>query len=89
MHTLLSSPDRHCQRLIQILQDIVDVFYAYAQANRFRSNSREPLLFGRHLAMRGGRRVARKRFCVSQIDQSLEQPKSIVKASSTVDTASN
>ena len=60
------------QRMIQITDDVIDVFNADANTNRFGANAGLTLFYGRHQPVSGRCGVASERFCVAQVDQSLD-----------------
>ena len=52
---------------------------ADADADHLRPNARIRLLFGRHLAVRSGRRVTGERFGVADVHEALDELQSVIK----------
>src|SRR5207302_889214 len=69
---------RRVQRLIEVVDEVINVFDADAEPDRFGSYSSLALFFGRHLSMRAGGRVARQGFGVAQIHEPHNQLKRVV-----------
>ncbi len=67
------------QSLIEILDDVVDMFEADAEADRLGANARSSLLLGGHLAVGGRGGMAAQRARVADIDEPLDQAERIVK----------
>src|SRR6202162_1255625 len=79
---MISDSNGGAECLVQIDQDVIDVFDAHAQSNTAGTDAGGKLFLRRHLPVRRRRGVARQRFRVAQIDQSLEQLECIVEAHS-------
>ena len=56
--TIRSAGDRSGERLVEVRKNVIDVLDADAEAQRLRTDAREPLLLRRHLPVRGRGRVA-------------------------------
>src|ERR1700739_2415209 len=66
------------ERLVDILDDVGDVFDSDRKPDRFRKDAGHALLFGRHLAMCGRGWMAGERFGVADIDQARDQLQLVV-----------
>ncbi len=55
--------------LVEIGDDVVDVFNADAEPYRFGKNAGLALVFRRHLTMRGGRRMAGERLRIADVHE--------------------
>src|SRR6185312_4372182 len=66
-------PARLGERLVDVLDDVLDMLDTDREADGFRQNAGHALLLRRHLAVRGGGRMAGKRFGVADIDESRDQ----------------
>jgi len=64
--------------LIEVGEDVVDVFDADAEANHFRGHAGFLLLGRAHLPMRGGGGMASERFGVAEIDEAFEELEGVV-----------
>ena len=69
---------RRSERLIEVGDDVVDVFDADAEPNHLWSHPGLALFFNRHLPMGSRGRMAGQRFSVTQIDETLEQLERVV-----------
>ena len=66
------------QRLVDILDDVGDMFDADRKPDGFRQHAGHALLFGRHLAVGGRSRVAGERFRIADIDEPRDQLQRVV-----------
>src|SRR5690348_3290523 len=61
------------QRLVDVLDDVVDMLDADREAYGFGQHTGQPLLLGRHLAMRGRCRMAGQRLRIADINEARDQ----------------
>src|SRR5438105_2939320 len=69
---------RRKERLIEVGDDVIDVFDPDAEPNHLRFHPGLALLFGRHLAMCSRGRVTCQRLYVTQIDEPLDELERVV-----------
>src|SRR5581483_6686540 len=67
------------ESLIEIGDDVVDMFDADAEPNRFGSDASPELLFRRHLPVGSGGRMAGQGLGITQVDQTLDQIQRVIK----------
>jgi hypothetical protein len=75
---LLLEGNSHIESLIKVADDVVDMFDADANANRFGCNSSLALLFDGHLPVGGRGRMTGQGFGIADIYQPLNQLQSII-----------
>ena len=66
------------KRLVEVFDDIADMFDADAEPNHFRPDAGFGLLLCRHLPMRRRGGVAGERFGIADVDQSLDQAQRVI-----------
>src|SRR3984957_18974724 len=79
--------DSKPERLVQIGDDVIDVFDAHAEADAAGGDTGRLLLRQCHLSMRRRCRMAGERFRIAEVHQTLEQLELIVEAHSRLGTA--
>src|SRR5262249_28501937 len=80
---------RRGQRLVEVVDDVVDVLDADAQPDHLGLDAGLELLVRRPLPMGGGSRVAGERFRVAHVDQALDQLERVVEAFARVEAAAH
>ena len=65
--------DSRIERLIEVTDDVVDVFDADTEPHRLGSDPGLALFFNRHLPMSGGGRMADQRFGITDFHEPLDQ----------------
>src|SRR5271165_7635423 len=86
---MASDSSGSAEGLIQIGENVIDVFNAHAQADASWSHAGRELLLRCHLPMRRRCRMAGQRFCIAQVHQALEQLERIVEAYARRQSAAN
>jgi hypothetical protein len=74
MRRIFESP----QRLVQVLDDIVDMLDPDAKADHFRPNAGFAKFIGAHLPMGRRRGVASERLDIADVHEALDQPQAII-----------
>ena len=64
--------------LVEVLDDVIDVLDADAQAHEVRADAGRGLLLSRHLAMRGRSRMGHQRAHVADVHETLEDLERVV-----------
>src|SRR5437867_9705656 len=73
-----SSANSRIERLIEVADDVVDVFDADTEPHRLGFNPGLALFFNRHLSMSGRGRMAGQRFGITDIHEPLDQLESVI-----------